>query len=186
MVIGLGLECYNLLLVPTGNEIMFDDELLVVNGTNKLNFGEVSSLIASFPFVKPYTPKDMSQGSDPECYFVFADGSCIIEIEIDAGSIEANRVVEEISIRFAVTNPIDTFQKALQICEGVSIKLNMQIIDMRLKAVIDLANDLVLAKSKKAFEEKRVRFYKMYNLPIDTWAKPMHCGKALFDELRNQ
>jgi hypothetical protein len=54
----------------------------------------------------------MSQGNNPESYFVFVDGSCIIEIEINAGSMEENRVVEEMSIRFAVTNPIDTFQKA--------------------------------------------------------------------------
>jgi hypothetical protein len=185
-VISLGMECFNFLLVPKGNEVKFDEDLLEVNGTNKLMFGEVSDVISSFPLVKPYIPKDMSQGSNPKCYFFYSDNSCIIEIEINAGLLEENEVVEEISVRFAVTNPIETFQKALQICEDISIELNTQIIDMRLKAVIDLANDLVLVKSKRAFEEKRARFYKMYNLPVNTWAKPMHCGRALFDELRNQ
>lgn len=177
------MECFNFLLVPKGNEIEFDDDLLEVNGTNKLKFREVSNVISSLPLVKPYTPKDMSQGSNSKCYYFYTDNSCIIEIEINAGLVEDNGDAEEISVRFAVTNPIDTFQKALQICEDIAIKLNMQIIDMRLKAVVDLTNNLVLAKSKKGFEEKRAKFYTMYNLPISTWVKPMHCGKALFDEL---
>lgn len=29
-----------------------------------------------------------------------------------------------------------------------------------------------------------MRFFKMYNLDENKWTKHMHCGKALYDELR--
>jgi len=48
----------------------------------------------------------VSDNGNSECYYYYFDSICIIEIEVIAGLIE-DEGVEEISIRFAVTNPVD-------------------------------------------------------------------------------
>ncbi|RJG26625.1 hypothetical protein [Paenibacillus thiaminolyticus] len=177
------MESYNFLLIPKENEVSFIDDLFEINGDSKLKFSEVVNVISLLDHVKPYIPSDISNSSQPECYYFYNDSVCIIEIEINSGIIE-NDGVEELSIRFAVTNPIGTFQKAIEMCEMISKKLSMLTIDMRLREVIDFSDKLQLANSKRAYETKREQFYKMYNLLENSWNKPTHCGKSLFEELR--
>jgi len=52
--------------------------------------------------------------------------------------------------------------------------------------VLDLSDDLQILRSKKAFETKRSDFFKLFMLDEETWTKPSHCGKDLYDLIRSR
>ncbi|MDQ6423589.1 hypothetical protein RB620_29685 [Paenibacillus sp. LHD-117] len=153
-------------------------------------FGEVS-----IPFIKvkaalesvlnfhQYTPKDMWATDDVECYYSYSDESSIIEVQIGSGV--KNEEVYEISVRFAVCNPVGTFEKTLEICRRLALKLDMNVLDMKLHEVLDFGNELQLMKSKKKFEEKKEKFISTFDLPIGTISKPLNCAEV-FDVLKGK
>ncbi len=179
------MESYNFLLAPKDYEVIFDDEIVELKGNQALPFSEVIKSISSIPLVQSYIPKDSSKDDNAECYYFYSDSTCIIELEVNAGIIE-DKGVEEISVRFAVINPVDTFNKTIQICRGICNNLQMRTIDLRLGQVLDLSDDLQILRSEKAFETKRSNFFKLFMLDEETWTRPSYCGKELYDEIRTR
>lgn len=181
----MGLESYNLLLVPYDSQVTIEDDIVDYVGGERLSFSEVLKVILSVNGIRAYEPPDISVRKKSECYYAYSDVKSIIEIEINAGLVEEEGV-EEISLRFAVTSNGETFEKAVFICKVLNERLRMKTIDMRLKEEIDLTNEFQIRRSQKAFEQKKRMFYEIYSLPYDCITKPMNCGEAFFKALRDK
>lgn len=182
----LGWESYNFLLFAKGNKAAivvdeFGDSMVEIVGEVAFakSFAETLQIISSVPNVIPYTPPDLYSFQNPRCYFCFTDGNCIIEIEVNNG--ELSEIIEEISIRFAVSNPKDTFDKTIMLCKLLANLLSLDVYDMRLKQTLDFTNEIQTLASKKCFIEKRKIL-----LPDETISVPLHCGRAFWDWIRRQ
>lgn len=124
-------------------------------------------------------PLDLYSFQSPQCYYSLNDGNCLIEIEINCG--ELSERIEEISVRFAVSNSIETYEKTIALCKSLCELLNADVYDMQLKQIIDFTNEIQTLQSKKRFLEKRRGL-----IPDDTISVPLHCGKAFWDWFKGQ
>ncbi|WP_438497566.1 hypothetical protein [Paenibacillus sp. IHBB 3054] len=181
----MGLESYNLLLVPHDSQVTIEDDIVDYVGGKRTPFSKAVEAILSIKGIRAYVPPDITVRKKAECYYVYSDVKSIVEIEINAGLVEKEGI-EEISVRFAVTSNEETFEVAVFICKVLNEQLRMKTIDMRLKEEIDLTNDFQIRRSQKAFEQKKRRFYEMYSLPYNCITEPMNCGKAFFEALRGK
>lgn len=177
----MGLESYNFLLYPKKNQASLTDDGWETFGEGLVPFTEVNTALGSLLNVHQYTPKDIWATDDVECYYSYSDESSIIEVQIGSGV--KTEEVDEISVRFAVCNSEGTFEKTLEFCRLLAIKLDMNVLDMKLHEVLDFGNELQIMRSKKKFEEKREKFFSTFDLPIGIISKPLYCSDV-FDVLK--
>ncbi|MGF9910321.1 hypothetical protein HPY27_21270 [Brevibacillus sp. HB1.1] len=179
----MGLESYNFLLYPKKNKSSLTDEGWETFGEESVLFTNVKNVLDSMLNFHPYTPKDMWATDDAECYYSYSDETSIIEVQIGLGVMA--KEVDEISVRFAVCNPEGTFEKALEICNELAIKLDINVLDMKLQEILDFGNELQLMRSKKKFQEKKEKFFSTFDLPNGIIAKPLYCDEV-FDVLKGK
>lgn len=181
----MGLESYNLLLVPYDSQVTIEDDIVDHVGGERVLFSKVVKTILAIEGTQAYVPTDIFAGSKSECYYAYSDANSIVEIELNAGKVEEEGVAE-ISVRFAVTSNEETFEVAVFICNVLYEQLRMKTFDMRLKEEIYLTNDFQKKRCQKAFEQKKRRFYEIFSLPYNCITEPMNCGKAFFDAIRSK
>lgn len=181
----MGWESYNFLIFDKRNKALmipdeYGDNILDIIGGFVVgeSFLGTAEIISSIPNVSSYTPLDLYSFQSPRCYYFFDDGNCIIEIEINCG--EFSDWIEEISIRFAVSNPIETFEKSIGLCKSLAEMLSVDVYDMQLKQTMDFTNEIQAIHSKKCFLEKRRKL-----IQDDTFSFPLHCGRAFWEWIRN-
>ncbi|WP_336103895.1 hypothetical protein [Paenibacillus phytohabitans] len=182
----MGQESYHFLMFDKRNQAIvapdeYGDNILdIVGGFVVGNaFLETAEIISSIPNVGTYTPLDLHRYQSTRCYYTLDDGSCIIELEMNCGELAEQ--VEEISIRFAVSNPIETYEKTIGLCKLLCEKLNVDVYDMQLKQTLDFLNEIQKKQTQNSFLEKRRQF-----ISDDTISVPLHCGKAFWDWIRDQ
>jgi hypothetical protein len=118
----MGQESYHFLMFDKRNQAIvapdeYGDNILDIVGGFVVgnSFLETAEVISSIMGVSPYSPADLFSYQSPRCYYTLDDGNCIIEIEMNCGELAEQ--VEEISIRFAVSNPIETYEKTIGLCK---------------------------------------------------------------------
>ncbi|AIQ59475.1 hypothetical protein [Paenibacillus borealis] len=128
----MGQESYNFLIFDKRNQAIvapeeYGDNILEIVGGFAVgnSFLQTAEVISSITGVSPYSPADLFSYQSPQCYYTLDDDNCIIEIEMNCGELAEQ--VEEISIRFAVSNPIETYEKTIGLCKLLCEKLNVDV-----------------------------------------------------------
>ncbi|CAH1190392.1 hypothetical protein PAECIP111893_00309 [Paenibacillus plantiphilus] len=179
----MGIESYNFLLYPKKNKATLADDGWETYGDDSILFSTVTDVLLSLENVAVYAPINKWPTNDPECYFSYVDESSIIEIEINSG--EKTETVKELSLRFAICNPEGIFEKALELCENISGKLDLNVLNMKLHEVLDFNNDIQMERSKKIFSDKREKFFSIFGLPLGVISQPLYCGEV-YEVLRGK
>jgi len=104
--------------------------------------------------------------------------------EILNSSGEFKKEIQEISVRFAVCNPADTYEKAIRLCRVLSDELGLSVLDMRAAEVLDFDNEVVMHKSRKTFEQKKKKFFEFFKIPYESISEPLHCGTEVMKRLK--
>lgn len=71
----------------------------------------------------------------------------------------------------------------MKLCKLISDHLKLEVLDMRIKTVLDIKEELQMIKNKKASEQKKANFVSIFNLLNGVISKPVHCGKGFWREL---
>lgn len=177
----MGVESYNILLYPVGDEISLGEDGWEVTGNIMLNFKETQKIILSLKYVESYKPKSDWFESSEECHFFFNDGKSIIEIQINDGEVEEELI--EIAVRFAVCNPDGTHEKAMNLCKELSQILKLSVLDMKLHKILNFNDATTIKESHEMFERKKKAFFEQFNLPYGIISEPIHCGRDVFERL---
>ncbi|MDK8181891.1 hypothetical protein [Paenibacillus sp. UMB4589-SE434] len=172
----MGVESYNFFIYPKENMVKLTDDGWETYGSHSVLFTNVTNALKSMLNVNSYTSKESWSDDDPECYYSYADETCIIEIQINSG-VKSEKV-DEISVRFAVYNPEGTFEKAIKLCRNIGILLGMNVLDMKLHESLDFSNEIQVMKSKQKYYEKREQFFSMFSLPDGVIARPLYCSEV--------
>jgi hypothetical protein len=179
----MGLESYNFLLFPKANKVELTEEGWETSGDSSIPFEKTREAITLISNVAPYIPQDKWSTFDEDCYYSYVDDSSKIEVRISNWDLKER--VDQISVRFAVCNPEGTFEKAIHLCREIALLLEMKVLDMKLHEILDFGNEMQLVKSKKKFEEKRLKFFATFDLPKGIIAKPLYCAEV-FDVLKGK
>ncbi|MDO3413288.1 hypothetical protein QWJ34_26285 [Saccharibacillus sp. CPCC 101409] len=154
-----------------------------VTSKQEVLFVDVLNVLASMPGVTADSLINDDVDPHSESFHSYQDSESIIEIEICRSDIKKEEV-EEVSIRFAITHSEKTHKKVIELCEILCECLKMKVVDMRLRKVLELSDEIQILKSRKAYEQKRSRFLKLYNLSERTYFKPLRCGTEVFEYFR--
>lgn len=176
----MGLESYNFLMFPQGNSVKLGDVGWEIIGEKYVSFSKVKEILFSKNYIKQYLPKNVTVNND--CYYCYNDGISIIEFELNCGDFEKD--IQEISCRFAVCNPKGTYEKAIVLIRDLSKELNFCVLDMKLSEILDFDDKSVIRRSKKMFENKKIDFFNFLHIPYESISEPMHCGKDVFERIR--
>lgn len=177
----MGIESYNFILFPIGDEAFLGEDGWEIEGNKFVSFSEVQKNLEKINGIEKYLSKDTSDDLK-ECYYAYNDGQSIIEFEINCGEFE--KEIQEISVRFALCNPVGTYEKAVKICEILSNQIGLNVLDVRASQVLDFNSRVIMHKSKKFFEQKKRDFFKFFKLPYGAISEPLNCGKQVMERLR--
>lgn len=170
----MGLESYNYLLFPIGGNAILGDDGWEIFGAKKLLMDNIQRALYSIPNVRRDRLVKIWPGDSDECYFEYYDGDCIIEFEINAGYLAM--YVDEISVRYSLLNPIDTYDKAVMICNQLADMLSLLILDMHAGQILYKKHEVVNVESKHSYQKKRCSLLEMFQLPCNYSGHAVHCG----------
>ncbi|UOY94200.1 hypothetical protein MUG87_08945 [Ectobacillus sp. JY-23] len=175
----MGIESYNFMLFVSGNTCNLTEIGWETVGSAFIPFSKVRDTLLNIRNIN-YTN---GQGHNTYgCYFEYCDNTSIIEFELNGGEYE--KLIQEISVRFAVCNSKSNFAQAMQIFKHLSIKLNLNTLDMRAGEVIDVTDDASIKRSYNSYTQKREEFFEFMKVPERKFERPLHCGSEVFTYVR--
>jgi hypothetical protein len=69
----MGIESYNLLLVPYDSQVTIEDDIVDYVGGERIPFSKAVEAILSIKGIRAYVPPDITIRKKAECYYAYSD-----------------------------------------------------------------------------------------------------------------